>query len=97
MQSAESKTGVIGSIGGGLFRECRRMGKYTGGPFQDEAGFNDYVTKLIGPTPTDINRALHSQIRTDHRIVFSHGDLSQHNIIIKDMKIAGVIDREYGD
>ncbi|OBT99623.1 hypothetical protein VE01_02838 [Pseudogymnoascus verrucosus] len=49
MQSAEFKTGAIGSCGGGLFRE-----------------------------------------------LFSHGDLSQHNIIIKDMEIAGVIDWEYG-
>ncbi|KFY29718.1 hypothetical protein V494_08526 [Pseudogymnoascus sp. VKM F-4513 (FW-928)] len=95
MQSAESKTGVIGSCGGGIFRECRRMGEYTGGPFEDEAAFNNYTTKLIGTTPTDINRALHSQLRTDHRIVFSHGDLSQHNIIIKDMKIAGLIDWEF--
>ncbi|OBT72181.1 hypothetical protein VF21_10530 [Pseudogymnoascus sp. 05NY08] len=95
MQSVESKTGVIGTCNGGCFRECRRMGNYTGGPFEDEAGFNDYLTKLIGTTPTDINKALRSQLRTDHRIVFAHGDLSQHNIIIKDMKIAGVIDWEY--
>ncbi|OBT61620.1 hypothetical protein VE03_08848 [Pseudogymnoascus sp. 23342-1-I1] len=96
MQSAESEAGFIGSCSGGLFRECRRMGQYSGGPFQDEAEFNNYVTKLIGTTPTDINRALHSQLRTDHRIVFAHGDLSQHNIIIKDMKIAGIIDWEFG-
>ncbi|KFY46198.1 hypothetical protein V495_02610 [Pseudogymnoascus sp. VKM F-4514 (FW-929)] len=95
MQSVESKTGVIGSCNGGPFRECRRMGEYTGGPFQDEAGFNNYVTKLIGTTPTEINNALRSQLRTDHRIVFAHGDLSQHNIIIKDMKIAGLIDWEF--
>ncbi|KFY11037.1 hypothetical protein V492_04717 [Pseudogymnoascus sp. VKM F-4246] len=96
MQSVESKTGVIGSCNGGFFRECRRMGEYTGGPFQDEAGFNDYLTKLIGTTPTDINKALRSQLRTDHRIVFAHGDLAQENIIIKDMKIVAVVDWEYG-
>ncbi|KFY31111.1 hypothetical protein V493_01396 [Pseudogymnoascus sp. VKM F-4281 (FW-2241)] len=95
MQSVESQTGTIASCSGGVFRECRLMGEYSGGPFQDEAGFNNYVTKLIGSTPTDINNALRSQLRTDHRIVFSHGDLSQHNIIIKDMKVAAIIDWEF--
>jgi aminoglycoside phosphotransferase (APT) family kinase protein len=96
MQSAKSNTGVIGSCKGGQFRECRRMGEYTGGPYQDEAGFNKYIANVISTTPTDIRDALHSQLRTDHRIVFAHGDLSQHNILIKDMKISGLIDWEYG-
>ncbi|KAL5351504.1 hypothetical protein ACLOAV_003363 [Pseudogymnoascus australis] len=95
MQSVKSRAGVIGSCNGGPFRECRRMGEYKGGPFHNEAGFNNYVTKLIGTTPTEVNNALRSQLRTDHRIVFAHGDLSQHNIIIKDMKISGIIDREF--
>lgn len=95
MQSAESKTGVIGSCSGGLVRECRRMGEYTGGPYQDEADFNNYVANLITTTPTDIRNALRGQLRTDHRIVFTHGDLSQHNILIKDMKIIGLIDWEF--
>lgn len=95
MQSAESKTGIIGSCRGGPFRECRRMGEYTGGPYQDEAGFNNYIANVINTTPTDIRDALHSQLRTDHRIVFAHGDLSQHNILIKDMNIVGLIDWEF--
>lgn len=95
MQSVESKTGIIGSCNGGFFRGCRRMGEYSGGPFHDEAGFNNYLAKLIGTTPTEINDALRSQLRTDHRIVFSHGDLSQQNIIIKDMKVAALVDWEF--
>ncbi|OBT89384.1 hypothetical protein VE02_01412 [Pseudogymnoascus sp. 03VT05] len=95
MQSAQSKTGIIGSCGGGLVRECRRMGEHTGGPFQNAKDFNNFIANLSETTPTDIRNALHSQLRTDHRIVFAHGDLSQHNILIKDMKITGLIDWEF--
>lgn len=45
--------------------------------------------------PTEINNALRSQLRTDHRIVFSHGDLSKSKIIIKDMKVAALVDWEF--
>lgn len=95
MQSVESKTGIIGSCGGGLVRVCGLMGEYTGGPFQSEEGFNSFVADLAEMTPTDIRDAIHGQLGTDHRIVFAHGDLSQHNILIKDMKIAGLIDWEF--
>lgn len=36
-----------------------------------------------------------SQLRSNHRIVFTHGDLTQHNIIVKDNKIVGLLDWEY--
>jgi serine/threonine protein kinase len=95
MQSVESKTGIIGSCGGGVVRDCRRMNEITGGPFDDEAGFNMFVTDLVKSTPKAIKEALQSQLRTDHRIVFAHGDLSQHNILIKDKRIVGLIDWEH--
>lgn len=95
MQSTESKTGIIGSCSGGIARDCRRMNEYTGGPFADEAGFNTFALELVKTVPTAIRSAFNKQLRTDHRIVFAHGDLSQHNILVKGNKIVGLIDWEY--
>jgi thiamine kinase-like enzyme len=40
--------------------------------------------------------ALAQRLRTDHRPVLSHCDLVPGNIIIKDGKIAGILDGEEG-
>ncbi|KEZ43895.1 hypothetical protein SAPIO_CDS4070 [Scedosporium apiospermum] len=47
-----------------------------------------------GPAPVhqDIYEAMH---RTDHEIVFSHGDLAFHNILVRDGHIAAILDWEY--
>lgn len=95
MRSIDSQTGVIGSCNGGIVRDCRTMDQYTGGPFPDEAAFNTFVLDLVGTIPTPIRDAFVGKLRTDHRLVFSHGDLSQHNIIVKDNKIMGLIGWEY--
>ena len=88
---------LIGSCDGGAVRECRVRFTYTGGPFADEAGFNDYLIKdVYKAAPTQIRNALARRLRTDHRIVFTHGDLVQHNILVRDDgRISGLIDWEY--
>ncbi|KAF1831239.1 kinase-like protein [Decorospora gaudefroyi] len=94
MRSIPAKTGLIGSCSGGEARDCRHYTEYTGGPFADEATFNSsFYLDFVGTIPIGIRTAL-SQIRSDHRIVFSHGDLSQHNILVKDGRITGLIDWE---
>ena len=95
MQSTESKTGIIGSCNGGPARDCRQYTDYTGGPFTNEAEFNNFILDFVSTIPTGIRSALTKQIRTDHRIVFSHGDLVPHNIIIQGGRITGLIDWEY--
>ena len=42
-----------------------------------------------------IREALRSCMRADHRIVLTHGDLSQHNILVQNGKITGLIDWEF--
>lgn len=92
MQSTESKTGIIGSCSGGPTRDCRQFSEYIGGPFINEADFNNFVLDFVGTIPTAIRNALTKRMHTDHRIVFSHGDLSQHNILVKGNQITGLID-----
>jgi aminoglycoside phosphotransferase (APT) family kinase protein len=96
MRSIPSTTGVIGSCSGGQALDRRRFGPYSGGPYPDEATFNSSLYfDLVATTPAPIRAALYKQIRSDRRIVFSHGDLAQHNILVKDGRITGLIDWEY--
>lgn len=46
-------------------------------------------------TPKPVLRALNSLPTSNHRLTFSHADLSQHNFIVRDNKIAGLIDWEF--
>lgn len=95
MRTQESKTGVIGSVSGGILREPRYIDVFSGGPFKCEADFNrDFVLALFPKTPSAIQNGLAKTVLTNHRIVFSHGDLSPRNILVKDDKVT-LIDWEY--
>jgi aminoglycoside phosphotransferase len=96
MRSIPSKTEMIGSCSGGEAHDCRLYRAYSGGPYPDEATFNSSLYfDLIPTTPAPIRTALYKQIRNDHRIVFSHGDFAQHNILVQDGRVTGLIDWEY--
>jgi aminoglycoside phosphotransferase (APT) family kinase protein len=95
MRSAPHNIGLIGSCSGGAARDPRHFTAYTKGPFATEAEFNDFYFHLLEGIPKPISDALRKKGKTDHRIVFSHGDLSQHNIIVKNNQIAAIIDWEY--
>ncbi|KAF2757104.1 kinase-like protein [Pseudovirgaria hyperparasitica] len=95
MRSAPSTNRRIGSCSDGSARDLRQYSDYSGGPFLDEASFNLFYCDLVQTTPSPVLEALHQQLRTDHRIVFSHCDLSQHNILVKNGKITGLLDWEY--
>lgn len=89
---------LIGSVDGSPCEDpvfCAELGGF--GPYKTEHDFNegliramnlsqtnswvDHVTKLVRAMPS-------------HKIVLTHGDLSPRNIIVKDDKIAGIIDWE---
>lgn len=87
----------IGSCGvDGHARDTRAHQKYFGPNCVDEAAFNEY---LIGAIPKSLavtlKKALEEQLRTDHRVVFTHGDLAPRNIMVSEEgKVTGVIDWE---
>lgn len=95
MRSAKPTTNVIGSVSGGDVQDCRRIMSYSCSPCPDEQTFNEFILDLKDSAPTAIRRAFHSQLRTDHRIVFTHGDINLHNIMVQDGKITGIIDWEF--
>ena len=94
MRSAPQAQFTIGACGGSA-RDCRRYSEYTGGPFETEADFNKFVLDLYRVTPTAIRNALAQSLLTDHRIVFTHGDLTPHNVIVADGRIKALIDWEF--
>ncbi|KAM0273512.1 hypothetical protein ACHAQH_008308 [Verticillium albo-atrum] len=87
---------LIGSVSGGPAVDRRSLGAVKGGPFACEDDFNKWqIEQLRDNTPLlnqDMYAAMH---RTDHRIVFSHGDLGFHNIMVRGGHITAILDWEY--
>ncbi|OAX85220.1 hypothetical protein ACJ72_00413 [Emergomyces africanus] len=70
-------------------------------PFESEQEFNEYLrsTAWSGgfPSETEYNNALDRARKMDsmpHRIVFTHGDLKHHNILVQNGQITGFLDWE---
>ncbi|EPE05455.1 hypothetical protein F503_02194 [Ophiostoma piceae UAMH 11346] len=64
---------------------------------KDEAEFNAHIVESMGvKKPKAFRRAIADQLRTDHRIVFTHGDLALRNIIVQGPKVVSIIDWELG-
>ncbi|KAI9841637.1 MAG: hypothetical protein M1837_000484 [Sclerophora amabilis] len=96
MRSLEPDQDTIGSCGGGPAIDLRRYSAYRGGPFLDEGGLNDFlISDVFAATPSILVRKFRQRLRTDHRVVFTHADLAQHNIIIRDNKIVALVDWQY--
>lgn len=85
---------AIGACGGPA-RDCRYINEYSGGPFDGEQDFNDFILDLWPSTPSAIKGAIRASLRDDHRIMFSHCDLSPRNIMVSGGHITGLVDWEY--
>ncbi|KAL5349665.1 hypothetical protein ACLOAV_004695 [Pseudogymnoascus australis] len=100
MRSLPSDDSTFRSCGGGMVRDMRcklfycPYNIFTGGPFSDEKSFNDFVMDIPKSTPKAIRKGLKARLLCNHRVVFTHGDLSPRNIIVKENKITGLIDWE---
>lgn len=86
----------IGSLAQRPAVDARRDRNY-GGPFDGEAAFNNFLlSNTISSTPKIYRKMLEDLLSTTtHKILFTHGDLSPTNIIVKGGRIVGVVDWEY--
>jgi hypothetical protein len=90
----------ICSLQGTSIRSVRLPGHYAG-PFESEEDFNEYLIRPAWSggfsSDTEYNDAL-NRAKTmgslPHRIVFTHGDLKHHNILVQGGKITGFLDWE---
>ena len=94
MRLARQRQFPIGACEGIVY-DCRRYSTYTGGPFKTEAEFNEFILDLYKGTPHLIRNALAQSLRVDHDIVFTHGDITPQNIIVKDGSVQALIDWEF--
>lgn len=94
MRSDRQEKIPIGGINGPA-HDCRAYDSHTGGPFANETDFNSFVLNLYTQCPKPIRDSLMSQMRSDHSITFTHGDLTPRNIIVKDGEIRAIIDWEF--
>ncbi|PMB73316.1 hypothetical protein BM221_000737 [Beauveria bassiana] len=95
MQAIEPPPNYIGRCSGTGVRDTRGRFTYDGPVCKDEAEFNEYlISSLFSKIPSVLRTAFRDHLQTDHRIVFTHGDLAPRNIIMQDGKISGIIDWE---
>jgi serine/threonine protein kinase len=78
-----------------------RVPNHFAGPFESEEEFNEYLIQpsWSGGFPSKVAYTNALNIAKDmgkmsHRIVFTHGDLKPHNILIKEGHITGLLDWE---
>lgn len=84
----------IGAVNRGPTVDTRKS-TYTGGPFESEKEFNDFLlSNMASSTPSLYRTALQQNWRRDHKIVFGRGDLSLHNIMVKGGVIVALLDWE---
>ncbi|RYP11796.1 hypothetical protein DL767_010721 [Monosporascus sp. MG133] len=73
-----------------------RMLKPGGGPFTSEGEWNDILLScMVKDSPRALRRIAQSQLRTDYKIVFTHGDLHATSIGVRDGRIVVIIDWEH--
>ncbi|PYI13133.1 kinase-like protein [Aspergillus violaceofuscus CBS 115571] len=90
----------ICSLEGTAIRSVR-IPNHLAGPFESEEEFNKYLIQPAWaggfPSEEEFNHALQVARGIEempHRIVFSHGDLKHHNILVKNGKVTALLDWE---
>lgn len=95
MRSVTPPANVIGACDGTEIRDTRVHFTYHSPPCQDEKAFNEYLSaSLHEHTPPLVREAFSRRLRTNHRIVFTHCDLTPRNILMQDGQIQGLVDWE---
>lgn len=86
----------VSSAGGGACRDIRISNSNLFGPFDDVAGFHCCVRN--GVKPENIKEIFGENVADIHNrsytICFTHGDLGPQNILVRDSKVAAIIDWE---
>ncbi|RTE75382.1 hypothetical protein BHE90_010155 [Fusarium euwallaceae] len=96
MRNIPAPKALIGSVSGGPAVDRRSLGALKGGPFACEEEFNKWQLEQLRDNTPLLNQDMYAAMhRTDHKIVFSHGDLGFHNIMIRDGHITAILDWEY--
>ncbi|KAG7141126.1 hypothetical protein HYQ46_007872 [Verticillium longisporum] len=86
---------LIGSCDGTEIRDTRLHFTYHSPPCRDEQAFNEFLlSALYKHIPQLVREAFSRRLKTNHRIILSHCDLTPRNILVHDGKIKGLVDWE---
>ncbi|KAG6853008.1 hypothetical protein C0991_007491 [Blastosporella zonata] len=92
---AQIVPGSVCSLHGHGMRDSRISSCHSFGPCLSESEFNDH---LVVAADTFMDRGLsepiRARMRNDHRILFTHGDLTPRNIIMRGDTVAAIVDWE---
>ncbi|KAF3025145.1 hypothetical protein E8E14_014714 [Neopestalotiopsis sp. 37M] len=95
MRNMDTSGVRIGAVDGGPAIDRHMINSCQGGPFTCEAEYNDFLLDgLHSHCPDAVRRICQSQLRTDHKITFTHGDLHGTNILVRDGCIVALLDWE---
>ncbi|KAI9045948.1 kinase-like protein [Aspergillus affinis] len=90
----------ICSVTGTAIRSIR-VPNHSMGPFESEQELNEYLIRPSWAGGFSSEEAYHTALDTakgiekqSHRVVFSHGDLKHHNILVQGGKVTGFLDWE---
>ncbi|KAJ7601094.1 hypothetical protein C8J56DRAFT_718557, partial [Mycena floridula] len=89
----------ICSLDGSPLRDPRIRNRHCG-PFSSEKAFNDFRLSLVelyrhDSWSNDIITSIEHELRDGHRIVFTHGDIRDCNILLDDnYQVVALIDWE---
>jgi thiamine kinase-like enzyme len=96
MRQIRSPNNMISSVTGGPVLDRRQLSSIKGGPFRLEADFNRWQLDQLNPAIPIVHRDMYTAMhRTDHKVVFSHGDFAFHNVIVRDGHVQAIIDWEF--
>jgi aminoglycoside phosphotransferase (APT) family kinase protein len=95
LRAIKSPDGTICSFGGRPAIDDRRIVRREGGPFADEAAYNEFLLDTV--RGLDIIRdMIRKKMRTDHEIVLTNGGLDPRNILVRPgVGVVGIIDWSY--
>ena len=93
LRSLPAPTTKISGLYGRHFY-CPRVSQSYIGPFEDMGSFHAYLFTVVhGLADMDSLRKLAQKSHTkSHRICFTHGDLNNSNILVKDDRVVGIVD-----
>ena len=90
---------AISGLHGRPLTTARCGGPYTLGPFRSQDDFKDTVFSLAGGAVAyrlpELRRLAEPVRARGHRVCFTHGDIHDGNIIVKNGRLAGIIDWEH--
>ncbi|KAK4243819.1 putative kinase [Corynascus novoguineensis] len=81
LRAIKSPDGMICSFGGRPAVDCRLF-YHEGGPFENEATYNEFLLSDLH-SHAIVHDMIRTQMRTDHEIVLTHGDLHAINIMVR--------------